>query len=128
MGRGTSTPTLHHVPGLLLHFQRRYLCPSDELFTNVTTSTAMIDNIIETGNALIQWDVRVTAIASFLLIFILTQVITSVRSTVALRAEGDGKTPPIEPYSIPLLGNLISFAFNTEAFLGKIMLVFESQL
>ncbi|KAF8855617.1 cytochrome P450 [Acephala macrosclerotiorum] len=81
----------------------------------------MIDDIIETGTAIIQWDRRATVIASVFIIFIVTQFITSLRSIIALRAKGDGKTPPIEPYSIPILGNLISFAFNTEGFLGKII-------
>ncbi|KAE8443147.1 hypothetical protein EG329_002316 [Mollisiaceae sp. DMI_Dod_QoI] len=84
----------------------------------------MIDNVFEKGVAIIQWDVRLTVAVSFISIFLLTQVITSVRSSIALRSKGNIKTPPLMPYSIPGLGNLVAFAFDTQAFLTNIVKIY----
>ena len=78
----------------------------------------MIDDVIDLGSSLILWDLRLTIVATFLALFAATQLITSVQSNVALK----GKTiPPVAPYAIPGLGNLISFAFDTEKFLTSIV-------
>lgn len=49
-----------------------------------------------------------------------TYLLTTLRSSLALSPKTksrNGASPPIVPYSIPLLGNLIPFATNTQAFM-----------
>ncbi|KAK0125683.1 hypothetical protein ONS95_000314 [Cadophora gregata] len=81
----------------------------------------MFDEILGQGAAAIRWDLRISVAAGILSILILTRLITSIRSKVALGRSGDDKTPPILPYSLPGLGNLISFAFDTNKLLSDII-------
>ncbi len=89
---------------------------------------AMLDELLAQGAAVIQWDLRLTVAAAILSTFFLTQIVTSVRSNVALRRSGDGKTPPIMPYAVPVLGNLLAFAFDTKSLLGNIVYECASKL
>jgi hypothetical protein len=81
----------------------------------------MFDEILDQGVAAIQWDLRITVAIGLLSILALTRIITSVRSNVALWRSGDGKTPPIMPYAVPGIGNMLAFAFDTKSLLSTIM-------
>lgn len=78
----------------------------------------MLDNMADRGLAAASWDWRLTVVGAVLSVFVVTRVITTLRSTIALRAIGTGKTPPIVPYSIPGVGNMLGFAFDTVNFFG----------
>jgi hypothetical protein len=45
--------------------------------------------------------------------FVLTQAITSIQSHIALAQIDDAKQPPMVPYAIPGVGNLLDFVFDT---------------
>ncbi|KAL2075856.1 hypothetical protein VTL71DRAFT_799 [Oculimacula yallundae] len=81
----------------------------------------MFDEIVNQGVAAIQRDLRVTVVVGLLSVFVLTRIITSIRSNVALQLSGHGKTPPMMPYAIPGVGNMLAFAFNTKSLLGTII-------
>ncbi|KAH7342494.1 cytochrome P450 [Rhexocercosporidium sp. MPI-PUGE-AT-0058] len=81
----------------------------------------MFDEILDQGVAAIQWDLRITVAIGLLSILALTRIITSVRSNVALWRSGDGKTPPIMPYAVPGIGNMLAFAFDTKSLLSTII-------
>lgn len=78
----------------------------------------MLDNMVDRGLVAVSWDWRLTVAGAILSVFVVTRVITTLRSAVAFRATGTGKTPPIVPYSIPGVGNMPSFAFDTVNFFG----------
>jgi len=81
----------------------------------------MFDEIIDQGAAAIRWDSRISVAAGLLSIVIFTRLITSLRSRIALWQSGSEKIPPILPYSLPGLGNLLAFAFDTKNLLSIIM-------
>lgn len=83
----------------------------------------MLDEILAGGVSLAQLDWRYTVVFLALFPFVLTYIITSIRATVAANQKGDAKSPPIVPYAVPLVGNLWSFAFDTEYALRKAMYV-----
>jgi hypothetical protein len=81
----------------------------------------MLESLLEGGAAAFQWDLRVTAVVLFLSVLVLTHVITSAQSHIALSQTGDAKTPPKVPYAVPGVGNLFSFLFDTKEFYSKMM-------
>ncbi|PVH80017.1 cytochrome P450 [Cadophora sp. DSE1049] len=81
----------------------------------------MFDEILDQGAAAFRWDLRISVAAGLLSIVILTRAITSIRSKIALWRSGDEKTPPILPYFLPGLGNLLAFAFDTKNLLSIII-------
>ncbi len=78
----------------------------------------MLDDMIASGTALVQWDWRITLFAISLSPFALTYLITYLWATIAARSNGKGKSPPMVPYAVPILGNLLAFAFDTCRFVG----------
>ncbi|KAH7419535.1 cytochrome P450 [Cadophora sp. MPI-SDFR-AT-0126] len=81
----------------------------------------MFDEVLDQGAAAIRWDLRISVAAGLLSIVILTRLTTSIRSKTALWRSGDEKTPPILPYFVPGLGNLLAFAFDTKNLLSIII-------
>ncbi|KAG4438382.1 hypothetical protein IFR05_006144 [Cadophora sp. M221] len=81
----------------------------------------LFDEILDQGAAAMQWDLRITVAVGLLSILVLTRVITSIRSNVALRSSGDDKPPPIMPYALPGIGNMLAFAFDTKSLLSTII-------
>lgn len=68
-----------------------------------------------------EWDFRAKLALGIVAPFVLTQLITSIRSLLALWQNGDAKTPAIAPYATPFAGNLFAFAFDTRKFLDNIV-------
>jgi hypothetical protein len=83
----------------------------------------MLQSILESGATGLQWDLRVTTVFIFLAMFVLTQAITSIQSHIALAQIDDAKQPPMVPYAIPGVGNLLDFVFDTREFYNKRMKV-----
>lgn len=85
----------------------------------------MLDDLLDHGVNAIQWDLRVTIAVTILSVFAGTFILTSLQSNSALYGASGKKdavrTPPIMPYAIPVAGNLFAFAFDTRAFIGKIV-------
>jgi hypothetical protein len=73
----------------------------------------MLDEIMASGTSIAQWDWRITLLAASLSPFLLTYIVTWIQGHIAARRSGSGKTPPMVPYMVPLLGNLLGFAFDT---------------
>jgi hypothetical protein len=84
----------------------------------------MLDDLIDRGTAAAQWDWRLTVVIAILSVFASTQLITSVRSTLAVWQTGEVKTPAIAPYAVPFAGNLFSFAFDTKRYFDRLLYVF----
>jgi hypothetical protein len=80
----------------------------------------MFDGLIYGGAALVHWDLRTSIAVAFFSLFAFTKLITFVRSTLALRRSGQEKDPPIVPYSVPGLGNALTFGFDTLGFLTSL--------
>ena len=67
--------------------------------------------------ALLTWDLRLVAVAATALAVLVTYVTTSLRG----RRSQQGEEPPSVPYWVPLVGNTLSFALNTEKFVGGLL-------
>ncbi len=80
----------------------------------------MLDGIVERGRVAVAWDWRLTVLGPFLLTFVVTRLLTSIQSYQAQRVVGKEKKPPIVQYAVPVVGNLLDFAFNTKEFLGNL--------
>jgi hypothetical protein len=78
---------------------------------------AMFDSLMGGASALARWDLRISIAVAFFSLFALTRFTTFVRSNLALRKSGEGKDPPIVPYSVPGLGNALALGFDTLGFL-----------
>jgi hypothetical protein len=78
----------------------------------------MLDKIVA---AVGEWDSRLMIAFGILAPFVVTQLITSIRSLLARWKKGDTKIPAIVPYATPFAGNLFAFAFDTKKFLDNIM-------
>jgi hypothetical protein len=83
----------------------------------------MLDNIWFAISPMSKWDLKATVALAILAPFVLTQLITSLRSLLTLSRQGDAKTPVIVPYVTPFAGNLFAFAFDTKKFIDNLMLV-----
>lgn len=59
-----------------------------------------------------QYDRRNVIGLSVVLTFVLTYMITFIKSSIRLRSKKYGREPPMAPYWIPFLGNLLSFAWD----------------
>lgn len=59
-----------------------------------------------------------TIVALLFMLLLLTYLLTSLRSNFALRTKISRK-PPIAPYFIPFLGNLLPFILNPAEFCAK---------
>jgi hypothetical protein len=80
----------------------------------------MFDDMVDYGRTAVYWDWRLTVVVSLLSVFVATRILTSIRSSLAFRATGVEKRPPIVPYSMPVIGNMLDFAFNTMQFLSSL--------
>ena len=67
--------------------------------------------------ALVNWKY---AFSSILLIPVFTYVATSLKSAYALRSNKSEQAPPIVPYWIPFLGNVVAFARDAPGFAAQI--------
>jgi hypothetical protein len=90
-----------------------------ELWINPHRSN-MLNDILEFETVAVDWDWRVKTAIVVLFTLLLTQLITSLRCSFALRQKGDGKIPAIASYAVLGAGNLFSFAFNTHKFITNI--------
>ncbi|KAJ4291450.1 hypothetical protein N0V88_006045 [Collariella sp. IMI 366227] len=71
------------------------------------------------GSPLLRWDGRLTlVVAAALLPIVLTYALTSLRAYWAQNVRRGGDTPAV-PYAVPLVGNTVQFAYDTEGFLTK---------
>lgn len=64
-----------------------------------------------------------TTILIILSIFVLTQAIKTIQPRIALPQIGDAKTPPIVPYPISFIGNLLPSLFDAKEFCAKMIFV-----
>ncbi|TKA77372.1 hypothetical protein B0A49_01511 [Cryomyces minteri] len=62
----------------------------------------------------------ISVVVLSLLPFILTFSITTLISLRALRSRARVRNPPIVPYSVPFVGNLFAFAFDTAGFVASL--------
>lgn len=60
------------------------------------------------------------ALSSIVLIPVLTFILTSLKSAYALRSNKSEQLPPIVPYWLPFLGNVIDFARDAPGFAAQI--------
>ncbi|KAF4624149.1 hypothetical protein G7Y89_g14024 [Cudoniella acicularis] len=118
---------LHLKRRLLLHINRYNPAFSNYSIAQHKPSTAyvffkrtvMLDSLLTQAAALTDtgWRVKAGAFVTLLFtIFAATKLITSIRSSLAVSTKSKS-SPPLAPYSIPFLGNLVVFAFDTKAFL-----------
>lgn len=73
----------------------------------------MLTEIINYVLAVVHWDIRLSFLGALLLILVATRALTTQKSWAALKQTGTSRIPPIVPYSIPLLGNMLDFVFGT---------------
>jgi hypothetical protein len=65
------------------------------------------------------WDGRFAfAAAAVLLPLLLTYTLTALRADWVKNVRGKGDPPPV-PYAVPILGNTLQFAYDTEGFLAR---------
>jgi hypothetical protein len=69
------------------------------------------------------WHVTTTTGLLVIAPFFLTYVITCLSSMNGVNSKGDNLEPPPVPYTVPLLGNVFSFAFDTVGTVGSIMYI-----
>lgn len=72
----------------------------------------MANNIFNHAASLLFWDWRATTFVVLLSPFMITYLVTFLRSTLALRQQTDGRSPPISPYFVPIFGNLVEFLYD----------------
>ena len=66
------------------------------------------------------YDWRLIIGISLLLTFPITYLMTSLKSSIAIREKRLWREPPIMPYWIPYLGNLLPLLWDPSEFLSKI--------
>lgn len=59
-----------------------------------------------------QYDRRKLIGLSIVLTFLLTYIITLLKSSMGLRSKKHGREPPLAPYWIPFFGNLLPFIWD----------------
>ena len=81
----------------------------------------LTDSLLSVAPVDLDW--RVTTIIALLFPFLLTYFLTTAQYLTATWSKKDGRSPPIVPYSIPLIGNLVPFLMDTERYLTNIVYV-----
>lgn len=79
----------------------------------------MLDEAVNFGLAIMNWDRRLSLFVALLLTPVITRFITTWESWAALKQTGNAKTPPVVPYSIPIIGNMLEFGSSPMEFLGR---------
>jgi ABC-type anion transport system duplicated permease subunit len=95
---------------VLLHMQDafRYDVCSDNVSTEIKQWQELgIGSYLSELNS--QYDRRKVIGLSVVLTFLLTYTITFLKSSMGLRSKKNGREPPMAPYWIPFLGNLLPF-------------------
>ena len=91
-----------------------FISITSTVFAGAMDVSSASDFLTVSPALLASWEVS-TALAIALL-FIVTYMATSLKSVIAIRGKKDGREPPIVPYWIPILGNLIPLVWNTAGF------------
>ena len=112
-----ATANWQHVPYVLYDELRYALGPE-----NVTT-TVRQRQASSTDPPVLQlashghWGVMLGAL--LLLTSLLTYITTFLRSSIAIKRQKVGREPPIMPYWIPFIGNLIPYVWDPSGFCTK---------
>jgi hypothetical protein len=103
---GTSKEVLLNMQDAL-----RYDVCSDNISTEIKQwQDLRIDSYVSELNS--QCDRRKFIGLSIVLTFLLTYTITLLKSSMGLRSKKHGREPPMVPYWIPFLGNLLPFVWD----------------
>ena len=73
----------------------------------------------------LQYDWGLVIGLAIVLTFLLTYTYTHLKSSMGLKSKKDGREPPIVPYWIPFLGNLIPFIRDPFTYCADITFVFH---
>lgn len=112
-----ATADWQHVP-YMLYDELRYALGPENVTTKVRQWHASTTNPhFLRLNSQGHWGMML--LASLLLAFILTYVTTFLRSSIAIRGQKVGRQPPIMPYWIPFLGNLLPYVWDPSGFCTK---------
>ena len=68
----------------------------------------------------LQYDRRVFIGTVLVLTFLITYLMTSLKSGIAIRRKKRGAKPPIMPYWIPFLGNMVPLLWDPSEYCSKI--------
>ena len=112
-----ATANWQHVP-YVLYDELRYALGPENVTSTVCQRQASFTNppvlqLASRGH----WGVMLAA--SLLLTFLLTYITTFLRSSISIKRRKVGGQPPIIPYWIPFIGNLIPYIWDPSGFCTK---------